>query len=57
VVFCFSVRVLTVIVSLSVACITDDDDDEDDDGILLYDDDPFFEGKIRRVVDPATGGE
>jgi hypothetical protein len=53
--FCFSVRVLTVIVSLSVACITDDDDD--DDGILLYDDDPFFEGKIRRVVDPATGGE
>ncbi len=49
--FCFSVRVLTVIVSLSFACITDDD------GILLYDDDPFFEGKIRRVVDPATGGE
>jgi len=39
-------------VSLSVACITDDDD-----GTLLYDDDPFCEGKIRRVVDPATGGE
>ncbi len=52
-VFCFSVRVFTVMVSLSVACITDDDYD----GILLYDDDPFFEGKIRRVVDPATGGE
>jgi hypothetical protein len=41
-------------VSLSVACNTDDDDD---DGILLYDDDLFFEGKIRRVVDPASGGE
>jgi hypothetical protein len=52
----FSVRVLTVMVSLSVACITDDDDD-DDDGTLLYDDDPFCEGKMRRVVDPATGGE
>jgi hypothetical protein len=41
-------------VSLSVACITDDDDD---DGTLLYDHYPFCEGKIRRVVDPATGGE
>ncbi len=54
-VFCFFVRVLTFVVSLSVSCITDDDDD--DDGILLYDDDPFCEGKMRRVVDPATGGE
>ncbi len=53
-VFCFPVRVLTVMVSLSVACITDDDDD---DGILLYDDGPFCEGNVRRVVDPATGGE
>jgi hypothetical protein len=53
VVFCFSVRVLTVMVYLSVACITDDDND----GILLYDDGPVCEGKIRRVVDPATGGE
>jgi hypothetical protein len=44
-------------VSLIVSCITDDDDDDDDDGILLYDDDPFCEGKMRRVVDPATGGE